>query len=48
MLEENLILKLKTPSMHSSSAADLLQSHKGSLCPLGISPHLELITFFPG
>lgn len=34
--------------MRSSSTADLLQSHKDSLCPLGISPHLELITFFPG
>lgn len=33
--------------MHSFSAADLLQSHEDSLCPLEISPHLELITFFP-
>lgn len=33
--------------MHSFSAADLLQSHEASLCPLGISPHLELIAFFP-
>lgn len=33
--------------MHSFSAADLPQSHEDSLCPSGISPHLELIAFFP-
>lgn len=33
--------------MHNFSAVDLLQSHEDSLCPLGISPHLVLIAFFP-